>query len=70
MFFNDDSFLLGNEIQMNLLEQRLREAVAVKGEASLLLFADKKVSNDTLSKVFLVLREAGIESVSLAVDQD
>ncbi len=70
VFFDDDSFLLGNEIQMNLLGQRLRAAVATEKEASLLLFADKKVSNDTLSKVFLVLRESGIESVSLAVDQD
>jgi biopolymer transport protein ExbD len=70
VFFNDDSFVLGNERQMSLLHERLRESLLHEDDASLLLFADKDVSNETLARIFFLLREAGIESVSLAVSQE
>jgi len=70
VFFDDDSFVVGNEKQMELLRQKVRESVVSGGEVSLLLFADKEISNDTLVRVFTVFREAGIESVSLAVSKD
>lgn len=70
VFFNDDSFVIGNEKQMSLLHDRIRESRLNENDASLLLFADKDVSNETLASMFLLLREAGIESVSLAVSQE
>ncbi len=70
VFFNDDSFVIGNQKQMEALRDRIREAAQAEDDASILLFSDKEISNDTLVRVFHVLREAGIESVSLAVSED
>ena len=70
VFFEDDSFVISNEKQMMSLGRRIKEAAQREGEASILLFSDKDISNDTLVKIFRVLREAGIESVSLAVSED
>ena len=70
IFFDDDSFVIGNEKQMDLLRQKVRDSVISRGEASLLLFAGREISNETLVGIFTVMREAGVESVSLAVSQD
>jgi biopolymer transport protein ExbD len=70
VFFNDDSFVFGNEQQMLLLGRRLRESVTKEQKSDILLFADKDVTSDTLSSIFLLLRSSGIDSVSLAVSQE
>jgi len=70
IFFEDESFVIGNEVQMKALLQRLKQAAAREGDPSILLFADREISNDTLVGLFGLLREAGIESVSLAVARD
>ena len=70
VFFQDDAFVLGNDRHMGLLRNKLKEAAAQKDASSLLLYADKEVSNERLAQIFLVLREAGIESVSLALSKD
>lgn len=67
IFFKDESFLLGNERQMTALRSRLSAVVGGGSEASILLYADGNISNDTLARIFNILRESGIESVSLAV---
>lgn len=70
MFFKDESFLLGNARQIDALKARLSDVVGREAEASLLLYADKNISNDTLARIFNLLSEAGVESVSLAVLSD
>jgi biopolymer transport protein ExbD len=70
IFFADDSFVVGNQKQMDLLRQKVHEAAVSRGESSMLLFAGREISNETLVGIFTILREAGVESVSLAVSQD
>lgn len=68
LFFNDESFVPGHEVQTKLLRQRLREEMARTGKSAVTVYVDRDVATETLSMLFEVFQSAGVESVSIAVD--
>jgi biopolymer transport protein ExbD len=66
VFFDDESFRIGEPSENERLQRLLIERVAAKPERTLVIHADRAVRHGTLSDVLDMARSAGVSEVNMA----
>ncbi|OVE75024.1 hypothetical protein BVX97_05780 [bacterium E08(2017)] len=70
IFFDDERFLVDNELQMKKLKQLFNEAVVEDKAAGLLIYSDKNVKQGTLVELFNMVKEVGVVRINIASRED
>lgn len=66
IFFDDDRYLANDDDQMEMLSERIKSLMALGRGKELLLLADKRVPHGDVIRFVNVVREAGLQRVSVA----